>query len=121
MVTITENPTQPPSSSITITTPGTTSSHATQTTSSFVTSSLGSQSSSTSTPPTSTTGANRGTTRSRGVIFPSVKNKPSPANTTFTTDLIASIKDVKDIKSVVNDFESTEALAVRQCNFTREL
>ncbi|XP_039286053.1 angiopoietin-2 [Nilaparvata lugens] len=33
--------------------------------------------------------------RNRNVIFPSVKNKPSPANTTFTTDIIPSIKDVK--------------------------
>ncbi|XP_014247642.1 angiopoietin-4 [Cimex lectularius] len=35
-------------------------------------------------------------TRNRGVIFPSVKNKPSPANTTFTTDQVApTFKDVK--------------------------
>lgn len=33
--------------------------------------------------------------RNRGVIFPSVKNKPSPANTTFTTEMIPTIKDVK--------------------------
>lgn len=34
--------------------------------------------------------------RNRNVIFPSVKNKPSPANTTFTTDqIIPNIKDVK--------------------------
>ncbi|RZF47082.1 hypothetical protein LSTR_LSTR004482 [Laodelphax striatellus] len=33
--------------------------------------------------------------RNRNVIFPSVKNKPSPANTTFTTEIIPNIKDVK--------------------------
>ncbi|KAJ4429671.1 hypothetical protein ANN_21872 [Periplaneta americana] len=94
MVTITEPPTQPPSPPVSYTTPGSTSNHVSQGTTIF-----SSSSSSTSTPSpttTSTTGSNtRGTTRSRGVIFPSVKNKPSPANTTFTTDLIANIKDVK--------------------------
>ena len=96
MVTITENPTPPPSQAVTITTPSTTTSHMTQSTAAFVSSSSSGQTLSTSTPPTSsTTGASRATTRSRGVIFPSVKNKPSPANTTFTTDLIANIKDVK--------------------------
>lgn len=35
--------------------------------------------------------------RKGGVIFPSVKNKPSPANTTFATELFANIKDVKVI------------------------
>lgn len=35
-------------------------------------------------------------TRNRGIIFPNVKNKPAPANTTFTTDQIApTFKDVK--------------------------
>ncbi|XP_017778485.1 PREDICTED: angiopoietin-2 [Nicrophorus vespilloides] len=38
--------------------------------------------------------------RKGGVIFPSVKNKPSPANTTFTTDAVASIKDVKGYSCV---------------------
>ncbi|CAH0383554.1 unnamed protein product, partial [Bemisia tabaci] len=33
--------------------------------------------------------------RNRGVIFPSVKNKPSPANTTFATEIFPSIRDVK--------------------------
>ncbi|KAG8249525.1 Fibrinogen- domains (FReDs) [Homalodisca vitripennis] len=33
--------------------------------------------------------------RNRGVIFPSVKNKPLPANNTFATDFIPNIKDVK--------------------------
>lgn len=31
----------------------------------------------------------------RGIIFPSVKNKPSLSNTTFTTDIVATIKDIK--------------------------
>ncbi|KAK6627417.1 hypothetical protein RUM44_009894 [Polyplax serrata] len=31
----------------------------------------------------------------RGIIFPSVKNKPSLSNTTFTTDAVATIKDIK--------------------------
>ncbi|CAB0000500.1 unnamed protein product [Nesidiocoris tenuis] len=39
---------------------------------------------------------NGSSTRNRGVIFPSVKNKPAPANTTFTTDQVAiTFKDVK--------------------------
>jgi hypothetical protein len=85
MVTITEPPTQPS------TPPITTNNHVTQTTTNFI------SSPSTATPPTTATAAasGRGTTRSRGVIFPSVKNKPSPANTTFTSDLINNIKDVK--------------------------
>lgn len=37
----------------------------------------------------------RGEKRKGGIIFPSVKNKPSPANTTFTTDIVANFKDVK--------------------------
>ncbi|GLH00827.1 Techylectin-5B, partial [Gryllus bimaculatus] len=37
----------------------------------------------------------RATTRSRNVIFPSVKNKPTLANTSFTTDALQGIKDVK--------------------------
>jgi chaperonin cofactor prefoldin len=83
--TITETPTQPSTPSIT------TSTHVTPTTTNFI------SSPSTATPATAaTTGASsRATTRSRGVIFPSVKNKPSPANTTFTSDLINNIKDVK--------------------------
>lgn len=35
------------------------------------------------------------TVRNRGVIFPSVKNKPSPTNTTFSSDMYTNIKDVK--------------------------
>lgn len=35
------------------------------------------------------------TARNRGLIFPSVKNKPSPTNTTFASDAYANIKDVK--------------------------
>lgn len=31
----------------------------------------------------------------RGIIFPSVKNKPALSNTTFTTDILPTIKDVK--------------------------
>lgn len=31
----------------------------------------------------------------RGIIFPSVKNKPSLSNNTFTTDAVATIKDIK--------------------------
>ncbi|XP_071446519.1 uncharacterized protein [Hetaerina americana] len=57
----------------------------------------GSSSSSTSGPATVTP---RSAPRNRGVIFPSVKNKPSPANTTFTTDLLANIKDVKGYSCV---------------------
>lgn len=38
----------------------------------------------------------RASTRNRGVIFPSVKNKPSLTNSTFTTDnLLANYKDIK--------------------------
>lgn len=33
--------------------------------------------------------------RKGGVIFPSVKNKPSPANTTFTTDNAVNFKDIR--------------------------
>lgn len=35
------------------------------------------------------------TARKGGVIFPSVKNKPSIGNTTFTTDVIANYKDIR--------------------------
>lgn len=45
-----------------------------------------------SSPSSSTT---RGEKRKGGIIFPSVKNKPSPANSTFTTDLAPNFKDVK--------------------------
>lgn len=33
--------------------------------------------------------------RKGGVIFPSVKNKPTPGNTTFTSDAVANFKDIK--------------------------
>lgn len=46
---------------------------------------------------TTTTAASRAAARNRGVIFPSVKNKPMPANNTFTTDVLASLKDIKVI------------------------
>lgn len=48
-------------------------------------------------------------TRNRGVIFPSVKNKPSPANTTFLTDqaLPAAIRDVKVILSAIAAFRES--------------
>ncbi|KAF4517766.1 hypothetical protein B566_EDAN002971 [Ephemera danica] len=36
----------------------------------------------------------------RGLTFPNPKNKPSPANTTFATDFIANIKDVKGYSCV---------------------
>lgn len=44
---------------------------------------------------TSTNSSGRGEKRKGGIIFPSVKNKPSPANTTFTTDLAVNFKDIK--------------------------
>lgn len=54
------------------------------------------------TTPLSTTAQQETSTQSKrtekrkgGIIFPSVKNKPSRANTTFTTDVIGNIKDVK--------------------------
>jgi len=85
IVTITETPAQPSTPSVT------TNNHVTPTTTNFI------SSPSTATPvnAATTSASSRGTTRSRGVIFPSVKNKPSPANTTFTSDLINNIKDVK--------------------------
>ncbi|KAK0178130.1 hypothetical protein PV328_002108 [Microctonus aethiopoides] len=54
----------------------------------------------TSTTPISTSTSNsssqRSTTRNRGVIFPSVKNKPSLPNSTFTTETIpVNYKDIK--------------------------
>lgn len=40
----------------------------------------------------------------RGIIFPSVKNKPSLSNTTFTTDTVGTIKDVKvSVKAAKRD------------------
>ncbi|KAK4877596.1 hypothetical protein RN001_010102 [Aquatica leii] len=38
--------------------------------------------------------------RKGGVIFPSVKNKPTPGNTTFTTDTVVNFKDVKGYSCV---------------------
>ncbi|XP_063983108.1 angiopoietin-related protein 2 [Diachasmimorpha longicaudata] len=47
------------------------------------------------------TSSQRSATRNRGVIFPSVKNKPSPANSTFTTDsLLVNYRDVKGYSCV---------------------
>ncbi|XP_060825509.1 angiopoietin-4 isoform X1 [Bombus pascuorum] len=42
----------------------------------------------------------RSSSKNRGVIFPSVKNKPSPANSTFTTDAFLNYKDVKGYSCV---------------------
>ncbi|CAK9804303.1 unnamed protein product [Anthophora plagiata] len=42
----------------------------------------------------------RSSSKNRGVIFPSVKNKPSPANSTFITDAFLSYKDVKGYSCV---------------------
>ncbi|XP_012282040.1 uncharacterized protein LOC105700607 [Orussus abietinus] len=50
--------------------------------------------------PTSTSSGQRSSPRNRGVIFPSVKNKPSPANSTFTTDLLINYKDIKGYSCV---------------------
>lgn len=44
---------------------------------------------------TITTTEKRPEKRKGGVIFPSVKNKPSPANTTFTTDNGVNLKDIR--------------------------
>ncbi|XP_077302101.1 uncharacterized protein LOC143922644 isoform X1 [Arctopsyche grandis] len=46
------------------------------------------------------TGSKEGGTRKGGVIFPSVKNKPSIGNTTFTTDVIANYKDIRGYSCV---------------------
>jgi hypothetical protein len=107
MVTITEPPTQPS------TPPTTTSNHVTQTAANFISSPT------TATPATAlTTGASsRGTTKSRGVIFPSVKNKPSPANTTFTSDLI-NIKDVK-VSSFPSETGQDLSLRIICCSVVR--
>ena len=64
--------------------------------SSSSTSSIASPTPPTTTPMTPTSSSSqRSTTRNRGVIFPSVKNKPIPANSTFTTDVVVNIKDVR--------------------------
>ncbi|XP_025836160.1 uncharacterized protein LOC112906379 isoform X1 [Agrilus planipennis] len=49
---------------------------------------------------TSTSSEKRSEKRKGGIIFPSVKNKPSPPNTTFTTDMITNIKDVRGYSCV---------------------
>ncbi|XP_031840156.1 uncharacterized protein LOC116430327 isoform X2 [Nomia melanderi] len=51
-------------------------------------------------PTSSTSTAQRSSAKNRGVIFPSVKNKPSPANSTFATDAFLSYKDVKGYSCV---------------------
>lgn len=48
-----------------------------------------------STQQAATTAEKRAEKRKGGVIFPSVKNKPSPANTTFVTDSAINFKDIK--------------------------
>ncbi|XP_046736625.1 uncharacterized protein LOC124405626 isoform X2 [Diprion similis] len=52
------------------------------------------------TTPTTPSSSQRPATRNRGVIFPSVKNKPSPANSTFTSDILANFKDIKGYSCV---------------------
>uniref|UniRef100_A0A1Y1MTB1 Fibrinogen C-terminal domain-containing protein n=2 Tax=Photinus pyralis TaxID=7054 RepID=A0A1Y1MTB1_PHOPY len=42
----------------------------------------------------------RGDKRKGGIIFPSVKNKPAPGNTTFATDSVVNFKDVKGYSCV---------------------
>lgn len=49
---------------------------------------------------TSPSSSQRSSSKNRGVIFPSVKNKPSPANSTFNTDGFLSYKDVKGYSCV---------------------
>nr|CAD7568834.1 unnamed protein product [Timema californicum] len=93
MVTMTETP--PP---ITFTTPITTQQQITQSTFFSNNGVVNTLPPSTSAPATAPGGSSRVSSRNRGVIFPSVKNKPSLANSTFTTDLIATIKDVKRIE-----------------------
>ncbi|XP_008191506.1 angiopoietin-4 [Tribolium castaneum] len=49
---------------------------------------------------TQATTEKRAEKRKSGLIFPSVKNKPSPANTTFATEVLANVKDVKGYSCV---------------------
>ncbi|XP_020280649.1 uncharacterized protein LOC109853192 isoform X2 [Pseudomyrmex gracilis] len=49
---------------------------------------------------TSSSTTSRSSNRNRGVIFPSVKNKPSLANSTFTSDILLNYKDVKGYSCV---------------------
>ncbi|XP_065343253.1 angiopoietin-4 [Cloeon dipterum] len=51
-------------------------------------------------PSTSGAAVNRINPSRNRIIFPSVKNKPSPANTTFTSEIIANVKDVKGYSCV---------------------
>ncbi|XP_043256055.1 angiopoietin-2 [Colletes gigas] len=62
------------------------------------TSNFSNSSTASGTSPSSST--QRSLVKNRGVIFPSVKNKPSPANSTFTTDAFLSYKDVKGYSCV---------------------
>lgn len=56
---------------------------------------------SSTTPMTATSSSTaRPNSRNRGVIFPSVKNKPSLANSTFTSDVLINYKDVKGYSCV---------------------
>ena len=108
IVTVTETPAQPSTPSVT------TNNHVTPTTTNFI------SSPSTATPANAatTSAGSRGTTRSRGVIFPSVKNKPSPANTTFTSDLINNIKDVKvSVYRVPSKTETCYAMVHQNAHF----
>ncbi|CAL7945397.1 unnamed protein product [Xylocopa violacea] len=50
--------------------------------------------------PSPSSSSQRPSSKNRGVIFPSVKNKPSPANSTFATDAFLSYKDVKGYSCV---------------------
>lgn len=50
--------------------------------------------------PTSNTTSTKSASRKGGIIFPSVKNKPSVVNTTFTSDIL-SFKDVK-VSDIMN-------------------
>ncbi|XP_065368020.1 angiopoietin-2 isoform X2 [Calliphora vicina] len=56
-------------------------------------------SSSSSSSSTASTSSTKPISRKGGIIFPSVKNKPSVVNTTFTTDILA-LKDVKGFSCV---------------------
>ncbi|KNC20948.1 hypothetical protein FF38_13035 [Lucilia cuprina] len=78
------------------TTSSTTTSTSTTASSPSTTTSSSSPSSSSSTASTSST---KPISRKGGIIFPSVKNKPSVVNTTFTTDILA-LKDVKGFSCV---------------------
>ncbi len=63
------------------------------------------------------------TVRNRGVIFPSVKNKPSPTNTTFSSDMYTNIKDVKVclfFSLIVAIVDTQQAVEGMVCLFTNK-